>query len=49
MSENSGNTPSEPDEDSQESNIPPDAFSPVIDPDLVPDEAPADKVERQEP
>ncbi|MFJ4210670.1 hypothetical protein ACIPY2_19620 [Paenarthrobacter sp. NPDC089675] len=49
MSENPGNTPSEPDEDSRESSIPPDAFSPVIDPDLIPDDAPADKAEHQEP
>lgn len=48
MSEHRGNSPSEPDEESHESSIPPDAFSPVIDPDLVPDNAPADKGEHQE-
>jgi len=48
MSENSGNAPSESDEDSRESNIPADAFSLVVDPAQVPDDAPADKSEHQE-
>lgn len=49
MSENPGDTPSVPDENSRERNIPADAFSPVFDPDVVPGEAPADKGEHQEP
>ncbi|MDR6989237.1 hypothetical protein J2Y66_003752 [Paenarthrobacter nitroguajacolicus] len=40
---------SDPDKEPREEDIPADAFSPVVDPDLVPDDAPADKGERKEP